>query len=191
MNRKEIIESLYGFSEGTYYNWKKEQRLILQLIDKYFSEDEVVEFIKTGKIKKFDMFRNLSKEEVEDMSASKDLLPLLDDFAHYSLNKKLIDFFKIFNISDITKYPLKKMLASIINDVKIDGSFNRQNAKELLIISLKTYLKKVDGFDMLENNFDERYLTYLENLINFINNEFSKIEAFLLIRDFNRYENIF
>lgn len=182
MNRKEIIESLYGFSEGTYYNWKKEQRLILQLIDKYFSEDEVVEFIKTGKIKKFDMFKNLSKEEVEDMSASKDSLPLLEDFAHYSLNEKLIDFFKIFNISDITKYPLKKILTSTINDVKIDGSFNRQNAKELLIISLKSYstsLKKGE------------HSNHPENLINFISNEFSKIEVFLLVRDFDKYKNIF
>lgn len=67
MQRKQIIESLYGFTEGTYYNWKKEQRLILQLIEKYFNEDEIVEFIKTGKINRLEISREID-DELEDFA---------------------------------------------------------------------------------------------------------------------------
>lgn len=54
MNFKEIIEKLFGFSAPTWYRWKKEQRLIVDLMDKYFEEKNLEEFINTGKINKFE-----------------------------------------------------------------------------------------------------------------------------------------
>lgn len=63
MNFKEIIEKLFGFSAPTWYRWKKEQRLIVDLMDKYFEEKNLEEFINTGKINKFERLQEL--EEIE------------------------------------------------------------------------------------------------------------------------------
>ena len=49
MKKKEIIEKLFGFTEATYYNWKKENRPIINLV-KYFNDEELIKFLKTGKI---------------------------------------------------------------------------------------------------------------------------------------------
>lgn len=50
---KEIAE-LIGNNDKTIYRWKKEGRPIVSLIEKYFSKEDLEEFLETGKVRKYD-----------------------------------------------------------------------------------------------------------------------------------------
>lgn len=54
MTFKETMANLFSASEGAYYKWKRENRPIIQLVDKYLSKENIEEFLKTGKIQKFE-----------------------------------------------------------------------------------------------------------------------------------------
>jgi len=67
---EDIYRQLFGFgSNTTYYSWKKdEKRKIIKLIEKYFTKEDLVEFLETGEIKSIedtDMCKKLFKEENE------------------------------------------------------------------------------------------------------------------------------
>lgn len=52
MTFKEMMASLFSTSQGTYYKWKKENRPIISLVDKYFTKEDLEEFLETGEISK-------------------------------------------------------------------------------------------------------------------------------------------
>jgi|GEM_PF-5130120 len=56
MRVEDIYVNLFGWgSTNTYYSWKKEEkRLIIKLLEKYFSKEDLKEFIETGKISKIE-----------------------------------------------------------------------------------------------------------------------------------------
>lgn len=54
MDFKTLMSTLFGFSAPTFYSWKKEQRPIINLLDKYFTKEDLVEFLETGKIEKLE-----------------------------------------------------------------------------------------------------------------------------------------
>lgn len=53
VGEKNILK-LMCYSRNTYYVWKREKRPIIDLIDKYFQNCEITEFLETGKITKFE-----------------------------------------------------------------------------------------------------------------------------------------
>jgi hypothetical protein len=61
MNRK-IVSEILGISEKSYYRWK-EERKIFKLLEMYFSDDELEEFLEKGKIQKFDLFNKYIEEK--------------------------------------------------------------------------------------------------------------------------------
>ena len=56
MGRKLICE-LLDISEKSYYRWKKERK-IFTLLEKYFSDEELEEFLQNGSIATLDSFNN-------------------------------------------------------------------------------------------------------------------------------------
>lgn len=52
MDRK-LVSTLLGISEKSYYRWK-EERKIFKLLEKYFTNKDIQEFLETGKIQKFE-----------------------------------------------------------------------------------------------------------------------------------------
>lgn len=54
LHKIDNISKLFDFANSTVYKWKKEKRPILELIDKYFIDEEIEEFLETGKIDKFE-----------------------------------------------------------------------------------------------------------------------------------------
>ena len=62
VNEKNILQ-LMCYSRNTYYVWKREKRPIIELIDKYFTNYEVEEFLKNGKIEKQERFKELLEIE--------------------------------------------------------------------------------------------------------------------------------
>ena len=64
-----IISDLFGYSAQTYFNWKKEieKRPILKMIEKYFTKEELEEFLETGQIQKMENLNEyfLKKESLK------------------------------------------------------------------------------------------------------------------------------
>lgn len=61
MTREKIMISLFEFSAPTYYKWsKQDKRKIFDLLDYAFTNNELEEFIKTGKINKIEEKGSLS-----------------------------------------------------------------------------------------------------------------------------------
>ena len=60
---EDLMVKLFGWSRTTYYTWKKEQwekgsRPILALLEKYFTEEDLIEWIEHEKISKFEKLVN-------------------------------------------------------------------------------------------------------------------------------------
>jgi hypothetical protein len=59
MKLDEVMSKLLGSSIPTYYNWKRENRKIIKLLEKYFSKEDLEEFLETDKISELDNLKNL------------------------------------------------------------------------------------------------------------------------------------
>ena len=51
---KENIKKILDISDKTYYNWKNQNRPIIELLHKYFTDSEIEEFLQTGEIINFE-----------------------------------------------------------------------------------------------------------------------------------------
>lgn len=54
MTFEQSIVNLMQFSRNTYYVWKRENRPIVFLLEKYFTKEELEEFLETGRVRKYD-----------------------------------------------------------------------------------------------------------------------------------------
>lgn len=58
---REVITKFLSFgSQNTYYQWKKQNRPIIKFFEKYFSKEELEEFLSTGKINKLENLNSYS-----------------------------------------------------------------------------------------------------------------------------------
>ena len=55
-----IVSEICGISKVTFYNWKKEERDILKLLNTYFTNKELLEFKNTGKISRLEITKDFS-----------------------------------------------------------------------------------------------------------------------------------
>ena len=64
--RNKIIELIGGISEKSYYHWRRVSHpKLIQLLEKYFTEDDLTEFIETGKIERLEA-KNRKDIEYDD-----------------------------------------------------------------------------------------------------------------------------
>ena len=104
MKKKIIIEKLFGFTEATYYNWKKENRPIINLIN-YFNEEELIEFLETGKISK--MENATTNTDMQSFILSNAIHKIINDFA---MKEKNLD----------SLHDLEVIASAIFNSKNID-----------------------------------------------------------------------
>lgn len=71
MTFEKIVLKLMCFSRNTFYVWKREKRPIIKLLNKYFTDIELEEFVLTGKINKQELVKDLSIEDLESISSLK------------------------------------------------------------------------------------------------------------------------
>lgn len=62
---KEEIKKILSIADKTYYNYKKENRMIIKLLEKYFDKEDLNEFITTGSIKKLESIESSTFLEEE------------------------------------------------------------------------------------------------------------------------------
>lgn len=63
MKKDELYSKLFNFSIPTYYNWKKESRPIIKLLEKYLTTSDLEEFLEKEKILKLDMLDKFIEEK--------------------------------------------------------------------------------------------------------------------------------
>ncbi len=83
MTYEQVMVELFEFSSPTLYKWKKhEKRKVFTLLDKYFSKDELEEFLTTGKVSKY-----------EALNPNSDLSMLHNELA--SIKKEISDLKRV------------------------------------------------------------------------------------------------
>lgn len=65
MTFKETMAKLFSTSEGTYYKWKRENRPIINLLEKYFTKEDIEEFLEFNSIEKFETLKHSNYAEIE------------------------------------------------------------------------------------------------------------------------------
>lgn len=85
MNRK-IVSEILGISEKSYYRWK-EERKIFKLLEMYFSDNDLKEFLETNKISKFDNFNNYYNKNIEKIDKYLEFFKdnIIDDFEYETI----------------------------------------------------------------------------------------------------------
>lgn len=61
-----ILMEIFKFSRQSWNNWKKENRPITVLIEKYFTNQDLEEFLATGKVFKLENQKNLESYLTKD-----------------------------------------------------------------------------------------------------------------------------
>ncbi len=61
---KELIKKILSIADKSYYNYKKQERPIISLLEKYFTEKDLKEFIETGEISSYHTF-HLHQQRIE------------------------------------------------------------------------------------------------------------------------------
>ncbi len=56
------ITKLIGNTEKSYYRWKKEKRLVISLLEKYFTKAEIDEFLETEQIARVELNKSVTKD---------------------------------------------------------------------------------------------------------------------------------
>lgn len=71
----QTLSKILGNTQKTVSNWKKEKRPIMELLYKYFTKEELEEFLQTGEVKKLEElnFKN-EQERNEEFKLFKEFL---------------------------------------------------------------------------------------------------------------------
>ncbi len=157
MNKKEIIEKFYETTEATYYRHKKQNRPVIMFIEKYFTEDDLIEFLETGKISK------LESKTLDDHFKQ---LILEDHMLHNAAHKLHLLSSGSFKMIDI----LKDALSDIDPD---DNTFTLDNAKQRLI----------DRIFAIEKNSIFKTNAKKEGVASWIEQYLSKAEVFAMVKN--------
>jgi hypothetical protein len=114
---------LFDFSINTYYLWRKQGRLIFNLLDKYFSKEDLEEFIATGKVSKYEAIEN---NIFTSHIRTTEILKFLSMIETATLKNTLIEMLKANNINTGTveylkskrsKYEVIKKIRNLLDDL--------------------------------------------------------------------------
>lgn len=170
------FSKILEISEKSFYRWKsKDHRLLVSLIDTYFTEDDIKEFIKNGKINRFDKFekyinRNmLDNDYIKENESSKYIVKKYYEFIKElikSTDKDMKDNPELYS-TDL--YYITKFIKEIKNKEKI------VNMESYQFGYVATYQESLVKFIMKENiisfrisnllKLDEPSIIFIENFL--------------------------
>jgi hypothetical protein len=158
---EEIFMDLFGFSRPTYYKWKRENIKVIQLLEKYFSKDELEEFLETGSIRKL---------ETEKFKNFVD--PLFIEYVKFNLPSKMDKIKGEGLIMRLNRLIPNHILTTILKEIKEDEDIelHQDKSKKFLIDRIKGYAA----------SFEKK--SSQKQLIDLIDKNFSNIECYVLIK---------
>lgn len=147
-----IMTALFQFSRQSWNNWKKEERPIITLLEKYFTETDLEEFLATGKVSKLEMFD-------KDFACSRiqEILKLLTKYKTEFLSHSLAKSLESHGIISGTSKRLQKTtdkedflrdLERILNDLSHEISEGKNTEFQSVIQNFNEYI----GFDFSKDD---------------------------------------
>ena len=193
MTRSETMAKLLEISENSYFRWKKKDHVkLINLIEKYFTLEQLQEFIDTNRILSFE-----NKDYIQTYFRNNNKMKYLEYFKDFNLSLKkskldleLIEFYFNFlidfkNNKDFNKKLNKFVLNKQMNDV-IQDIINNLPVKTLNVKNTSEDLKQ-KTVDNSINTFD-----YIHNNLHFINDwdqDMNLFIYFLIQNDFELFLN--
>lgn len=157
---------LLNVSRNTYYVHKRENRPIVSLIEKYFTEDDLQEFLETEKISRLE---NTSK-----YINKIDLLKSLNiDNAIFSAKDKLQNYEKSWMDWNLYK-PAVNILKDVLKTID-ENEISIENAKDILV-------KKITGYEASWFSLQAKFPLRKKMISNLLQRYFSTIECYAICK---------
>lgn len=167
MTERDIFMKLFDFSINTYYLWKKQGRLIFDLLDKYFSKEDLEEFITTGKVSRYEAAENNI----------------------YANHIRKTEILKFFSISDVQKLAIALAESLRKNGIESGSVKYLENipGMQQFIDMLEHIL--VDRISELKQNTDDQTFKFvLEDFNEKVGFDFSKEDKPIISHILDRYK---
>jgi len=164
MLNKELIAKVLGVSVKSVYNYIKENRPIISLLDKYCSDSDLKEFLENGSISRLEKLDNLDSE-------------LLERHIAYELKHKLYldtqsSFFKWFEHIAGTG-----VMDQVIQEIRKE-SYTRRDTKQKILDRIKTM--EMTGF------FNKLIGKGRKNVASgYIENNLSELECYVWVKHYD------
>ncbi len=72
--KRQVLCDLFKFTPKTLYNWRQESRPAIEFIEKYFSEEDIQEFLQTNKMKKLENIERYAQYEKRIMDEIRNIV---------------------------------------------------------------------------------------------------------------------
>jgi len=161
---KSAITKILDIADRTYYNWKSEGRPIIGLLEKYFTNEDLEEYLKTGAISRLEKLDNLDSE-------------LLERHIAYELKHKLYldtqsSFFKWFEHMAGTG-----VMDKVIQEIR-EENYTRRDTKQKILDRIKTM--EITGF------FNKLIAKGRKNVASgYIENNLSELECYVWVMHYD------
>ncbi len=197
---KENIKKILDISDKTYYNWKNQNRPIIELLHKYFQDNEITEFLETGRISRLEDNKD---QELLNNEASK----IYNHFISvlYLKDKSLLRLFLVvINNANETSANLNLNFIDLVfeskgskkDKINLLKEFNKtaQNNNILFFYSIKFMIQNkfeniLYTFSTNEKRSEGEELSFIVNYIQFFLEIFYKKE-FIKWEEFEDNESI-
>jgi len=157
---KNSIKKILDIADRTLYNWKKEGKPIVVLLEKYFTKEDLEEFLETGKIRRLENYDASNAD------------PLFVEYIKFNLVSK-IDIIKGKGLIDsFNKYIPNNIFTTILDDLRKEENIELHQRD-----SKKIFIDRIKGYEasLLEKPSKTQ-------LINLIEKNLSNIECYVLIK---------
>lgn len=153
---KQIASQILGCTLASYYNWDNQKRPIINLLEKYFSKEDLEEFLQTGEIERLEQ-DNTKTNKIDDINV------ILIDYTKYQLKDKLQKITDKNTMEWLWYLFAKKILIKVLHNISSDNKTTAiMNSKEFLINEINDAEidtlykgKKVVVISMIEQNLSD------------------------------------
>lgn len=171
------MSKMFKNTERTIYAWKKENRPIINFLEKYFNKEDLIEFLNNGKCSKLESLdsynpNNLTNKNINDMLVGMIIKKKKTEINHFE--KEIMMMFRAFEPYEyqINKETTKNELIEIVKEYKF------KIIRDKIVITMNentrtnsiNFLEELSNFQVeyIVNNFKE-FLTILWEARNYAN----------------------
>lgn len=153
MTFKETMAKLFSTSEGTYYKWKKENRPIIKLLEKYLERSEIEEFLETGKIIKFE------RKEIYDDYFNEMINNIIKIIYKFDVHHKFLSIILSTESNFVNLIQFETKYISLYNENKLSKFELIDLIKYKFPMDVYKFIKlhKKDNFEILEISLKDGY----------------------------------
>ena len=172
MRHENVMCNFFNFSAPTYYKRKRELNPAISFIEKYFTKEELEEFLNTGKIAKFDKINNIDVDKIElllEQNNSDDIE--LFDYVCHNIDLKKASIFKL-------EVELSSFLYFFQKINEENPKIELRNAKKIVLEKIQNEFFSNSAFAMFQTTKNH----HQKSLYNLIDQKYSNIEVYVLIK---------